>query len=69
MKIGELEKAVREAIQANPWQPNRVLLAGYGLAGVSLPQEFDHAAKTLASRSPRASAGRSLLHAVQASWF
>ena len=68
MKIGDLERVMREAIQPGLAQPARALLVGYGQGGVSLPQEFDNATKTLAARSQRQSAGQSLLHAAKAHW-
>ena len=68
MKIGELERAVRAAIQGQPGRPAIALIAGDASVLVDVPPEFAAAAKTLAARSQRSSEQKSLLQRIEASW-
>ena len=68
MKIGELERAVRAAIQAQPGQPAMALIAGDASVLIDIPPEFATAAKTLAGRSQRSSMRKSILQKTTASW-
>ena len=69
MKIGELERAVRAAIQARPGRPAMALIAGDITVLDDVPPEFAVAARTLSGRSQRSSARKSILQRTTASWM
>ena len=57
MKIAELERIFRQAMQANPGRSPLSLLADGGHLSTELPEEFAAAALNVAGRKPESAKG------------